>query len=215
MGKRSIYIILTILMVFMLAGCRIESVSESEEQTYSSADGVSSGEESTIPAESAQTAGETTANTSSGDTPLETGGGSEAGEAITAEKKGFPITLKDMLGNELKISKKPEKIAVLSVELLEMLNAAGGASICSVEPEDGGKEPEGAEGLPKVGQASNPDIVSILELEPDLVFAVAGNQNETISLLQKSGLTVVALSVDSKEHREEAVILMKKAAGLE
>lgn len=202
-------------MAFVLAGCRNGSVSESGKQTYSSPGSVTSGEERTSPTESVQAAGETTANAGSGDTPEETGGGSETGEVTAAEKKGFPISLKDMLGNELKISKKPEKIAVLSVELLEMLNAAGGTSICSVETEDGEKEPEGAEGLPKVGKASNPDIVGILELEPDLVFAVAGNQNETISLLQKSGLTVVALSVDSKEHREEAVILMKKAVGLE
>ena len=129
-------------------------------------------------------------------------------------KTGFPLTLTDMLGNKIKLEKKPEKIAVIATGLQELFYSVGGASICSVKPEEGSAEVDSAKHLPKVGKASNPDIVGILELEPDVVFAEAELQNETILMLQKNEINVVALKLDNDENKKSALKLMKEAAGL-
>lgn len=137
-----------------------------------------------------------------------------AGDVSLTEKAGFPLTLTDMLGNKVKLEKKPEKIAVISTGLLKLFNSVGGASICAVEPEEGNDIAAFTKDLPKVGKASSPDIVGILELEPDLVFAEAELQNEAVSMLQKNNIAVIALKLDSKENSEKALKLMKKAAGI-
>ena len=129
-------------------------------------------------------------------------------------KKNFPITLEDMLGNKVELPKKPEKIAVISAGLLELFYSAGGKSICTVQKEDGSEGPDCAKELPVIGKASNPDIIGILELEPDVVFAEADLQNETITMLQKNEITIIALKLDNEDNRSKAIQLMKDAAGL-
>jgi len=132
----------------------------------------------------------------------------------TSMSSGFPLTITDMIGNEVKVEKKPENIAVISIELLELFKSAGGVSICAVEAEDGSAEAAFAKSLTKVGTASNPDIFGILELEPDVVFAEAELQNEAVTMLQKNNITVIVLKLDSKESNEKALKLMKEVAGI-
>lgn len=128
--------------------------------------------------------------------------------------KGYPLTVTDMLGKTVKLEKKPQKIAVISGKLLDLFHSVGGTSICSVEPEDGNTAADSAEQPPTVGKASNPDIIEILELEPDLVFAEAGLQNGVVSILQKNGIPVIALKADDQNNMQETVRIMKEVAGI-
>lgn len=112
---------------------------------------------------------------------------------VQEAKKDYPLIIRDMLGNDVKIAKKPERIAVISGKLLELFYSAGGESICRVETEEGKPVDEGMKSLPTVGKESNPDIIEILELEPDLVIVEAGSQNAIASDLKKNEIIVIAL----------------------
>lgn len=129
--------------------------------------------------------------------------------------KGFPMTIRDMMNNTVTLKQKPEKVAVISGPLLEMFYGLGGKSICTVNPEELKAPLADAGQLPSIGKAANPDIIAILELEPDLVIAEAGVQNEIVTTLQKSKLQVVALKSKGDANREKSLNLMKAIAGLE
>lgn len=130
-------------------------------------------------------------------------------------KKEYPLAITDMMGNKVKLVKKPERIAVISEKLLELFYSAGGVSICGVVPENGKSVNDNTKELPTVGKESNPDIIEILELEPDIVFIEAGLQNATASDLKKNDIVVVALEAGNEDKNKEAIRIMKEAAGIE
>lgn len=133
----------------------------------------------------------------------------------TAVSKGFPMTVKDMMNNSVTLPQKPEKIAVISGPLLEMFCGLGGKPICTVHPDEIQSPLQDAEQLPSIGRASNPDIIAILELEPDLVIAEAGVQNEIVVTLQKSHIKVLALKSKGDANRDKSLGIMKAIAGLD
>lgn len=130
-------------------------------------------------------------------------------------KKEYPLTIIDMSGNKVKLEKKPEKIAVISGKLLELFYSAGGVSICGVVHEDGKSVNDNMKDLPTIGKESNPDIIEILELEPDIVFIEVGLQNAIASHLKKNDIVVVSLESGSEDKNKEAIRIMKEAAGIE
>lgn len=132
---------------------------------------------------------------------------------IQKKDSAYPFTVTDMLGNTVKLEKKPERIAAISPKLIDIFLSCGGTSICSVETEDGSTVKDSAKKPPSIGKASNPDIIAILELEPDLVFAEAALQNEVISMLQKNEVPVIALNADNQKSIQEAEKIIKEAAG--
>ncbi|MEA4960214.1 hypothetical protein [Lutispora sp.] len=134
---------------------------------------------------------------------------------VQEAKKDYPLIIKDMLGNNVKIAKKPEKIAVISGKLFELFYSAGGESICRVETEGGKPSCENMKSLPTVGKESNPDIIEILELEPDLVIVEAGSQNAIASDLKKNEIIVIALETGNESKDKKAVKIMKEAAGID
>lgn len=132
-----------------------------------------------------------------------------------SNKERYPLTITDMMGNKVKLKKKPEKIAVISGKLLKLFYSAGGESICRVETEGGKPVDENMKSLPTVGKESNPDIIEILELEPDVVFIEAGLQNAIASDLKKNNITVIALEAGNEDKNKEALRIMKEAAGID
>ncbi len=201
------------LLAFAMAGCG--SSAEKGVTTQESTTSAKAEQEETTRADTGET--QTTSIQAEGtQEPVSSLGESEssAPEASQA-KEGFPVSVTDMLGNKVKLEKKPEKIAVISAGLLELFHSAKGVSICAPDPEEGKEEAAFSKDLPKIGKASNPDIIAILELEPDLVIAEAGVQNEVISILRKNDIVVIALKSDGGENSEKSLALMKKAAGIE
>lgn len=133
----------------------------------------------------------------------------------SATSKGFPMTITDIMNNTITLKQKPQKVAVISGPLLEMFDSVGGKSICTVHPDELSSAPKDTAGLPNIGRAANPDMIGILELEPDLVIAEAGVQNEIVTTLQKSKIKVIALKSKGDANRSKSLGIMKAIAGLE
>lgn len=141
--------------------------------------------------------------------------GNEGGIENDKNEKAYPTVITDMLGNHVEIEKKPEKVAVISEKLFELFHSVGGVSICGVVPENGKSVNDNMKNLPMVGKESNPDIIEILELEPDIVFVEAGLQDFIAFNLKKNDVVVISLEVGSEDKNKEAIRIMKEVAGIE
>lgn len=125
--------------------------------------------------------------------------------------KGFPVTVTDDLGRQVKIEAEPQRIISLSPSNTEILFAlgldkriVGVTTFCNYPPEAQDKE--------KVGGFSDPSIEKIVSLKPDLV--VAGDLHAKIAdELQKLSIPVIVVSPKSIEGTLESIEMVGKATG--
>lgn len=103
-----------------------------------------------------------------------------------------PVTIVDDLGRLVTIEKTPERIVSLAPSNTEILFAlglgekvVGVTDFCDYPPEAKEKE--------KIGGFATLDIEKIIALAPDLILATGIHGKEVIPLLERRGLTVVAL----------------------
>ncbi|MCH5583365.1 ABC transporter substrate-binding protein [Shimazuella sp. AN120528] len=107
----------------------------------------------------------------------------------------YPLTLKDQAGNDVTISKIPERIVSLVPSDTEILFAIGaGKKVVGVTTND--DYPKEVKNLPKVGDMTI-NAEKVVALKPDIIFASALNGKETIDKLKKLGLTVFVLDANS------------------
>lgn len=99
----------------------------------------------------------------------------------------FPLKVKDDLGREIEIVKKPERLVSLSPSNTEILFALGMDSHI-VGVTEYCNYPEEARRKPKVGGFADPDIEKIVSLNPDLVLSFGLVQIPVVKLLEKRGL---------------------------
>ncbi len=130
-----------------------------------------------------------------------------------AAGRGFPLIIDDALGTSVTLAKKPEKIAVISGPLLDEFYSLGGKSICTVTPDEFTTKKDTAGQVPVIGTTSNPDMVKIMELQPDLVIAEYGLQNDVIFMLRQGNIPVIALR-SGEQDMKETLDIMKKVAGI-
>ena len=119
---------------------------------------------------------------------------------VTSKSESFPVTITDSNGMDLVFKKPPKRIVVFDAAALEILFAIGEAdriiathSFVSYPPE--------AENIPKVGDAFNMDIETIIALEPDLVFIFAPTFLEQ---LRNAGLKVLYLQTLEQDFEKTA-----------
>lgn len=115
--------------------------------------------------------------------------------APVAEKPSapaYPITIKDDAGNEVTITKQPERIVSLAPADTELLFAVGGGkhvvgvtTYCDY--------PEEVKSIAKVGDFAAPNIEAVAAAKPDLILATAGVQADVVKQLQALGATVVVI----------------------
>ncbi len=110
---------------------------------------------------------------------------------------GLGQTVKDDLGQSFPYPlKPPERIISLAPNITEILFALGlGDSVVGVTRYC--DFPEAARLLPKVGGLVDPNIETILSLEPGLVIAFRGNPLRFLSRLRDLGLSVFVLDIGS------------------
>jgi iron complex transport system substrate-binding protein len=110
------------------------------------------------------------------------------------------------------LTKKPERIVVLSNSFLELLYAAGGQAV----GRPGSRTvdiPEQARALPEIGFVYNVNTEKVLSLQPDLVIAFQGIHEKLIPLLESSHIPVLVLKIKSYDDVVNKVRLFSEIAG--
>lgn len=117
------------------------------------------------------------------------------GKITVSEGTGYPLTVTDMLGNEIIIEKEPKRIAAISGSFLSLLYSVGGESICTSGKSANSPVPEAADTLPNIGKVFNPDVEKIIEMQPDLIIAQSGVQDSIMPVLKECGIPVLYLQM--------------------
>jgi iron complex transport system substrate-binding protein len=125
----------------------------------------------------------------------------------------WPLTVTDDLDRRITIEARPARIVSLLPSNTEILFAVGAGpqvvavtSYCNYPPE--------ATSRPQIGGITNQaiSVETIISLEPDLVLA-SGSQNEIISILAETGLTVVALEPATFQDIQGNILLVGQVTG--
>ena len=111
----------------------------------------------------------------------------------------------DLLGRQVTVPEKPERIIALAPSVTEIVFAIGsenklaGVTMFS-------DFPEGANSLPKVGSYVHLDLEKIVSLNPDLCIAVKdGNPKHVIDRLESLGIPVFAVNPTNLGSVMEAI----------
>lgn len=123
-----------------------------------------------------------------------------------------PGAYTDDMGRAVSINEIPERIVSFGPSITEILFALG------LEEEVAGVSdycdyPEGAKLKPKVGDAFNPSIEKIVELEPDLVLMV--KQERLMTELDSLGITYMVLDPKDIDGIFKDIELLGKVTGIE
>lgn len=132
-----------------------------------------------------------------------------------SEGKGYPVTIKDIMGNQVTLKEKPKKIAATSGTFLGILYALGGESICTANLSGGSPAPKGAENLPSIGEAYNTDVEKLVSLKPDLAITQFGIQNKLIPALKASSIQVLSLQMKTYDEVLQNLKLVGRIVGNE
>ena len=124
------------------------------------------------------------------------GGGSPAAKQETGNTKAFAV-IKDDLGREVTLAKKPERIVVTSASFLEPLHEVGGDV---VGRPDSKTLPDWAKEKTSVGRVYNVDLEKLLACAPDLVIANKGMNEKLLESLEIN--KIPCLVVDMKNYDE-------------
>ena len=126
------------------------------------------------------------------------GGGApaEKKDGTAAESKAF-ATIKDDLGRDILLTKKPERIVVTSASFLEPLHAVGGDV---VGRPDSKSMPDWAKDKTSIGRVYNVDLEKLLSCAPDLVIANKGMNEKLLQPLEIN--KIPCLIVDMKNYEE-------------
>ena len=120
----------------------------------------------------------------------------------------------DDLGGEVELEGVPQRIVSLAPSNTELLFALGlGDRIVGVT--EFCNYPEAANKIEKVAGYNTLSVEKILAAKPDLVVAARGNNMEGVESLQRLGLRVFALEIQSVEHLLRAVERVGRLCGVE
>ncbi len=107
----------------------------------------------------------------------------------------------------------PRRIISLSPSNTEILFALG-LKDRLIAVTDFSDYPEEAKSKPRVGSFQNPDLEKIVSLRPDLVLAAGELHSRQIKILEKAGITVVAIEPRTMQEVLDAIQLVAEATGV-
>ncbi len=117
----------------------------------------------------------------------------------------FPVTVTDMLGRQVEISQKPERIVSISPTATEMLYRVRGTAVAR---DSSSSFPAEAEGLPTVGGAYSPSIEAIVGYQPDLILIEALTQGHMLPMLEPVGSKILAVRATSVDDVAQGLELL-------
>jgi iron complex transport system substrate-binding protein len=105
----------------------------------------------------------------------------------------YPVTVKDVNNNEIKITKKPQRIVSLSAGITESISALGYEKLM-VGRSSESDYPKSVASIRDIGNNIAPDIAAIVKLKPDMVLSSTDLTADQKATLKKAGITLVVLS---------------------
>ncbi len=126
--------------------------------------------------------------------------------ATTAPK--YPLTLTDVLGRQVQVAARPQRVVTLSPTATEMVHTVGGTI---VGRDSSSTYPPEWQSLPTVGSAYGPNVESVIALKPDLVIVEAITQGRLIESLSKVGAPVMAVRAASLDDINKGLTLVGTA----
>ncbi|WP_312475330.1 ABC transporter substrate-binding protein [Neobacillus sp.] len=140
------------------------------------------------------------------------------GNKASVEKKTevtFPVTIKDALGNQVVLEKKPEKIVSLLPSNTEIAYSLGlGKEVVGVSDYD--NYPEDVTKKEKIG-GQDINLEKIISLKPNLVLAHASsahNSKEGLQQLKDAGIPVLVVNdAQNFEQVYDSISMVGKATG--
>ncbi len=136
-------------------------------------------------------------------------------EKVTPKKSSTFFSFTDSLGNEITLSKKPEKVAVLFSSLCNVWKNAGGETFITVgESVERGFCDENT-ALVDSGAGKNINTELLMSLEPDFVIYSSDvpAQKKAGELLSKSGIPSAAIRLDSISDYLSALKIFSNITG--
>ncbi|MDU2064922.1 MAG: ABC transporter substrate-binding protein [Sporomusaceae bacterium] len=129
-------------------------------------------------------------------------------------KDGNYLTIQDNAGRTVTLTKKPEKVVVLSTSFLDLLYSVDGkaAGRPSSKTES---VPEAAASVPEVGFVYNVNLEKVMALQPDLVIAVQGMHEKLLPTLESNHIPVLLLKYKTLEDTLTTITLLGKIVGTE
>ncbi len=127
-----------------------------------------------------------------------------------AEADGQTVT--DLYGREVAVPAEVNRIVCLTASSTEIAFALGaGEKVVGVDAYS--DYPAETADLPKVGDYNGPNVEAILALEPDVIFAGSGLQDEAVSQLTSLGAVVVVNEATSYSQIYDSIELTAKVLG--
>lgn len=117
----------------------------------------------------------------------------------------------DDLGHQVKLTKKPERIVVLSASFLEPLHEVGGDVVG--RPDSKTNMPEYAKDKASIGQVYQIDAEKVLSLEPDLVIANKGMNEKMAKLLEDNGIPAIVIDMKGYESVKNELRVFAQVTG--
>ena len=137
--------------------------------------------------------------------------GCGAKEAAKMEQGANFAVIKDDMGREVALGKKPERIVVLSASFLEPLHAVGGDVVG--RPDSKTKMPDYAKDKASVGEVYQIDVEKVLACQPDLVIVNKGMNEKLLSTLEANGIPSIVIDMKSYEDVKREVKIFAQVTG--
>ena len=117
---------------------------------------------------------------------------------MDSKPKAF-YTMTDVVGNQVVLEKKPEKIILLAPSFLNIMHAVGGDfTAWANSPSD--KPPAFAKDKKTVGYTYQVNVEAIVSEKPDLVIGLKGLHSRLADTMQQNGIPFMQLSVSSYQE---------------
>lgn len=137
-----------------------------------------------------------------------------AAEPAAVATPAFPVTITDDAGRKVTITAEPKTIVSLAPSNTEILFAIGaGDRVVGVTSYD--DYPAEVADIAKVGDFAGPNMEKITSLDPSIVFATTGVQEDAIKQLEDLGATVVVVDPTTLDKLSADIINIGKAVGCE
>ncbi len=121
---------------------------------------------------------------------------------LLLEGDDYPYVLTDYMNREFVLEEKPERWAVISGTYLNMWYFLGGGSVCTTNLNTAPIDDEYYDeilALPNVGAVYNPNLESIMEINPDFTLAQIGIHTNVAASMNEMGRPAALLHMKSYE----------------
>ena len=141
------------------------------------------------------------------------GCGSKAADTPDGNAKQAYAVIKDDMGREVTLDKKPERIVVTSASFLEPLEAVDGAGLVVGRPDSKTKMPAYAKELTSVGKVYQIDAEKVMACAPDLVIINKGMNEKLTDTLESNGIKTLVLDMKSYENVKHEIGILAQVTG--